>query len=140
MEVWQIVGLLVGFVVGLIGLLYHLHDRRLRDLEEWREEFLEELPKTREHYLKEIALTYARKDAFERLEQAMQANHRENVDRLQTLDDRLLQVVEIALVVKGLKDELGDHDSGLRGQVHEQRRQLVQLAGKIPGGLEVFVK
>lgn len=140
MELWQIVLVLVGFIVSLIGLLYHLHDRRLRGLEEWREEFLEELPKTRDHYMKEIALTYARRDAFERLEQAMQANHQENVGRLKTLDDRLLQVVEIALVVRGLKDEIGDHQSGLRGQVHEQRRQLVQLAGKIPGGLEVFVK
>lgn len=137
---WQIILLLVGFVVSLIGVLYHLHDRRLRSLETWREELPEELQQKREHYLKEIALTYARKDAFERLEQTMQANHRENVDRLQTLDDRLLQVVEIALVVRALKDELGDHDKGLRGQVHEQRRQLVQLAGKIPGGLEVFVK
>jgi hypothetical protein len=137
-EVWQIVGLLVGFVVGLIGLLYHLHDRRLRDLEVWRDELPEELQQKREHYLKEIALTYARKDAFERVEAAMQANHQELGRRLQTMDERLLQVVEIALMVKGLKDELGDHDSGLRGQVHEQRRQLVQLAGKVPGGLEVF--
>lgn len=140
MEEWKIILLLVGFVVSLIGVLYHLHDRRLRSLEIWREELPEELQQKREHYLKEIALTYARRDAFERLEQAMAANHQDNVRRLEVLDERLLQVVEIALVVRGLKDELGDHESGLRGQVHEQRRQLVQLAGKIPGGLEVFVK
>lgn len=138
MSEWQIIAALLSVVLGLIGVLYHIHDRRLKGLETWREELTEELPKTREHYLREIALTYATKESFDRLEKLLAGNHTENSHRLERIDGSLGKLAEMGYIIKAVQTEVGDHQSGLRGQVHEQRRQLVLLAGKVPGGLEVF--
>jgi hypothetical protein len=127
-----------SLVIALVGAIYHIHDRRLRALERWREDLTDEMPKTREHYLKEIALTYATKESFDRLDLTLAHHHRENTKRLDRIDSSLLTVVELSIILKGVKAEIGDHGTGLRGQVHEQRKHLVKLAGKVPGGLDVF--
>lgn len=134
----QLIGLLATAVLGMVGVIYHLVDRRLKDMEQWRGNLTADLLKTREYYLKEISMTYATKESFERLEETLAGNHQENVRRLEKMDGTLTQVVEIAVILRGVKADIGDHNSGLRGQVHEQRKQLVRLAGKVPGGLEVF--
>lgn len=47
-------------------------------------------------------------------------------------------IAEIKAIAESVKAELGNHETGIRGQMHEQRKHLVKLAGKVPGGLEVF--
>jgi len=48
------------------------------------------------------------------------------------------KITHIAAVAESIKAEIGDHESGIRGQLHDHRKHLVKLAGKVPGGLEVF--
>lgn len=47
-------------------------------------------------------------------------------------------LTEIKMIALSVKAEIGDHDSGLRKQIHDLRKILVKLAGKVPGGLEAF--
>jgi hypothetical protein len=48
------------------------------------------------------------------------------------------KLTRIAMIAESIKVEIGDHSSGIRGQLHDHRKHLVRLAGKVPGGLEVF--
>lgn len=64
--------------------------------------------------------------------------HRDNISRLDKIESVLSKVVELTVIIADVKVEIGDHANGIRGQLHEQRKQLVKLASKIPNGLEVF--
>jgi hypothetical protein len=48
------------------------------------------------------------------------------------------EIAEIKAIAQHVRAELGNHETGIRGQLHEHRKHLVKLAGKVPGGLEVF--
>jgi hypothetical protein len=61
---WEIIGGLFALVLTLVGVIYGIQTARLKKVERG----LEGLPAVREHYLKEISLTYARKEALEKLE------------------------------------------------------------------------
>lgn len=47
-------------------------------------------------------------------------------------------ITEIKMIALSVKVEIGDHETGIRGQLHQYRKHLVKLAAKVPGGLEAF--
>lgn len=136
---------LSGVLGTLMLIIYRSSERRHSENQERIDLLSEEI--------KDVKTNSATRDTIVRLEddwrdelvllrkeskEERRENHADNSKRLDKIEEALSKVIELVIIVRDVKVEIGDHSSGIRGQLHEQRKQLVKLAAKVPNGLEAF--
>ena len=111
MSEWQVIGGLFGLVLTLVGTIYGIQTARVKKLERT----VDGLPAVREHYLREIALTYARKDWVEGLavEVAAKAEKEQLAELRQDMREHRQETREgfnqVVSRLNSIVDRLGKH-------------------------------